>query len=114
MTNIGQQVGYWEAQSERRQDKKRKVQVLLNRARSCRTFSGLEIVGDEARSAGLWYPVATVFGECNARLRGRHTPARYRKGDREVVVSDNVVVGMPWINARTLCKEGWNYAGQAE
>ena len=112
--NIGQQVGYWESQEERRQDKARKVQTFVNRARACRSFAGLEVVGDEARQAGLWHPVAVAFGQCNARLRGRHVPARYRKGDEELVVSDNTVVGMPWITARVLCQEGWQYAGQAE
>ena len=112
--NIGQQIGYWEALAERREDKKRKVEVFVRRAKSCRTFDGLEKVGDEARKAGLWHPVAVAFGECNARLRGRHAPVRYRKGKAIVTVSDNKVIEMPWITARTLCQEGWQYAGQAD
>ena len=112
--NIGQQVGHWEAQAARREDKKQKVTTYINRARACRTFDGLQTVGDEARKEGLWYPVRVVFGQCNARLRGRHVPARYRKDDKELVVNDNRVVSMPWISARTLCAEGFTYAGPAE
>ncbi len=113
MTNIGQQIGYWEAKKADRLDKQTKVDKLIRRARSCRTFDGLEVVGDDARGAGLWYPVRIVFGECNARLRGRHIPALYRKGDDTLVVSDDKVVSMPWIRSRQLCAEGWQYAGPA-
>lgn len=112
--NIGQQIGYWKELDEYRQDKARKVTTYINRARACRTFSGLQVVGDEARAEGLWHPVRTVFGQCNARLRGRHVPAIYRKGDKQLVVDDNVVVSMPWISARTLCGEGFTYAGPVE
>jgi len=113
MANIGEITGYWEERKADRQRKQDKVDKLIRRARACRTFDGLEKVGDDARGAGLWHPVRVVFGECNARLRGRHEPALYRQGDNTLVVSDDKVVGMPWIRTRQLCKEGWTYAGPA-
>ena len=114
MTNIGQQVGYWKAKEAGRLDKQTKVDKLIRRARSCRTFDGLEVVGNEARESGLWFPVRVVFGECNARLRGRHAPVLYRKGDLTVTVFDDKVTTMPWKRSRTLCAEGWLYAGPAD
>ena len=112
--NIGQQVGYWKAQAERREDKRVKVEKLIRRARACRTFDGLEKVGDEARESGLWHPVRVVFGECNARLRGRHQPVIYRKGSEKLLVEDNRALAKPWMTARDLCKNGYQYAGEAE
>ncbi len=113
MTNIGQVVGYWEAREADRLDKQTKVDKLIRRARSCRTFDGLEKVGDDARGAGLWHPVRVIFGECNARLRGRHVPALYRMGNLTLVVFDDKVVNMPWKRSRDVCKEGFSYAGPA-
>ena len=113
MPNIGSVTGYWKERDLHRLNKQVKVNKLICRARSCRTFDGLEKVGDEAREAGLWHPVKVVFGECNARLRGRHSPVTYRRGENSVIVSDDKVIGMPWIRSRQLCKEGWTYAGPA-
>ncbi len=113
MPNIGQVTGYWKEREADRFNKQTKVDKLIRRARSCRTFDGLEVVGNDARDAGLWHPVAVTFGECNARLRGRHIPALYRKGDNTLIISDDKVTTMPWIRSRALCGEGWTYAGPA-
>lgn len=116
--NIGSQVGYWKEKEADRKRKRAKVETLVNRARACRTFTGLDKVADNARAQGLWDAeqgwLKGEIGKCNARLRGRHVPARWIDGTRAVVVNDNKVVNMPWINARTLDKEGFRYAGRAE
>ena len=100
-----------------RQVKQAKVDKLVNRARACRTFDGLQKVADDARSMGLWHAgdgaIIKAVSGCNARLRGRHAPVRYRNGNTEVKVYDNKVVSMPWISARALCEDGFNYAGPA-
>ena len=97
--------------------KQAKVDKLVNRARACRTFDGLEVVADDARSMGLWHAgdgaIIEAVSKCNARLRGRHVPAQYRKGSKTIVVSDDKVVKLPWIRSRQVCADGWLYAGPA-
>lgn len=98
--------------------KQAKVDRLVNRARACRTLDGLQKVGDDARSMGLWDAdhgkIRDTFTKCNGRLRGREAKARWIKGDKEVVVSDDRVEGMPWVRTRQLSAEGWRYGGKAE
>lgn len=76
--------------------KRAKVVKLVNQARACRSFEGLEEIGNSARSQGLWDAeggwIAGEFGKCNARLRGRHEPAFFIKGNLRVTVSDNKVI----------------------
>ena len=95
-----------------------KVEKIVNRARACRTMEGLQRVGDDARSMGLWNAeddrIVQEFSRCNARLRGRYVPARWIKDELEVVVSDDKVVGKPWLRTRQLSAEGWRYAGQID
>jgi hypothetical protein len=113
--NIGAQTGYWEADRLRKQGK---VDKLIRRARSCRTFDGLERVADDARSMGLWDAdngsLKRTIGQCNARLRGRHAPVRYRQGQHTLTVHDNRCVEMPRFSAKALAAEGWQYAGPVE
>lgn len=101
-----------------RKRKRAKVEKLVNRARACRSLDGLQKVGDDARSMGLWDAergwLKQEFGKCNGRLRGRHVPARWIKDGQEVTVSDDKVVGMTWIRTRQLSMEGWRYAGQVD
>lgn len=117
--NIGQMTGYWDElkalKAEDRERKQAKVDRLIRRARSCRTFDGLEAVADDARSMGLWDAdggsLRRTIGQCNGRLRGRHAPVTWRQGDLCVTVSDNRCVEVPTKTARDLSAEGWQYAG---
>jgi len=101
-----------------RERKQAKVDKLVNRARACRTFDGLQKVGDDARSMGLWDAdhgkIRREFSKCNGRLRGREVPARWTKDGKEVIVSDDKVKSMPWIRTRQLSNEGWLYGGQTD
>jgi hypothetical protein len=107
-----------EEQEQDRARKQAKVKRLVTRAAACRSFEGLEKVADDARSAGLWHAgngaIIKAVSRCNARLRGRHVPSRWVKGDNELVVSDDRVIKMPWIRSRTVSEEGYRYAGQAD
>ncbi len=123
MTDIGDQIGYWDEREADRKRKQGKVDKLVNRARACRTFDGLQVVADDARGDGLWDAdngsLKKVIGECNARLRGRHVPARFKhKSGLEFTVYDNEAIDAPrWFHARdakSLCRAGFLYAGQAE
>lgn len=113
--DIGEVTGYWEADRKRKQAK---VDKLIRRTRSCRTFDGLEKVADEARSDGLWDAdrgsLRRAVGQCNARLRGRHAPVHWRKGDHILTVLDNKCVELPQYTARDLSAEGWQYGGPVE
>lgn len=76
--------------------KRAKVVRLVNRARACRSFEGLEVIGNEMREQGLWDAedgwIPAEMSKCNARLRGRHTPALFVKGSMKVTVFDNGVI----------------------
>ncbi len=76
--------------------KRAKIEKLVHQARACRSFEGLEVIGDSVREQGLWGAesgwISAEMGKCNARLRGRHEPALYIKGTLQVTVFDNKVI----------------------